>query len=283
MTTTGHLTTGWEPDLDVGDTLVRRYLFHHADTAVAFTAAAGGRTLETADMVATHAGRPNAYWNGAVLLRPPADWSAVLDAVDVFAGDGPGEVSLFSAWPTPDLGPRGWELSGHPPLLVRPPVDLVPLPEAPPVDLRRVGSVDDLRRWEQVAVEGYPLPSSSPGVPGCLAPPALLDDDRLALWLGRRGDVAVHAGAAFTSRGLVSLAFGATRPEARRQGFWLRSAVERLQGAPHLWAAGVFSDLSRPGAERLGFVPVCRLTLWIRPSGARRAALDPSPTVTRDT
>jgi hypothetical protein len=25
----------------------------------------------------------------------------------------------------------------------------------------------------------------------------------------------------------------------------------------------VFSDLSRPGAETLGFVPILRLTLWI--------------------
>ena len=26
---------------------------------------------------------------------------------------------------------------------------------------------------------------------------------------------------------------------------------------------GVFSDVSRPGAEALGFVPLLRLTLWI--------------------
>jgi hypothetical protein len=27
--------------------------------------------------------------------------------------------------------------------------------------------------------------------------------------------------------------------------------------------AGIFSDLHRPLAQQLGFVPICRLTLWI--------------------
>jgi hypothetical protein len=30
-----------------------------------------------------------------------------------------------------------------------------------------------------------------------------------------------------------------------------------------VWMAGVFSDVSQPGAEALGFVPLLRLTLWI--------------------
>jgi hypothetical protein len=32
---------------------------------------------------------------------------------------------------------------------------------------------------------------------------------------------------------------------------------------PDLWVTGVFSDFSRLGAERLGFVPVQRFTLWV--------------------
>ena len=33
---------------------------------------------------------------------------------------------------------------------------------------------------------------------------------------------------------------------------------------PDRWAAGVFSDYSRPGAESIGFVPIARFTLWSR-------------------
>jgi hypothetical protein len=33
-------------------------------------------------------------------------------------------------------------------------------------------------------------------------------------------------------------------------------------------ALGVFSDMSRPGAEALGFLPITRFTLWHRPRPA---------------
>ena len=52
-------------------------------------------------------------------------------------------------------------------------------------------------------------------------------------------------------------------PAARRRGFWRQLAIDRLRATPELWTTGVFSDLSRPGAEALGFVPLLRLTLWI--------------------
>jgi hypothetical protein len=39
----------------------------------------------------------------------------------------------------------------------------------------------------------------------------------------------------------------------------------RLAAAPDLPAAALFSDDSRPGAERLfGFLPISRFTLWMR-------------------
>ena len=68
----------------------------------------------------------------------------------------------------------------------------------------------------------------------------------------------------FTSHGIGSLSYGVTLPTAaRRHGYWRRLAVERLRATPDVWMTGVFSDLSRPGAEALGFVPLLRLTLWI--------------------
>jgi hypothetical protein len=39
----------------------------------------------------------------------------------------------------------------------------------------------------------------------------------------------------------------------------------RLVDAPGLPVVEVFSDMSRPGAEALGFLPITRFTLWHPP------------------
>ena len=120
--------TGWERHLDVADTLLRRFVFHLAALDAAFTLAGCGRTLDADDVSMADLGRPGGYFNGAVLLRPPADWDAVAgDASSVSLAGGHGQFCLWSAWPTPDLHDRGWQLSGHPPLLVRPPLSTFPV------------------------------------------------------------------------------------------------------------------------------------------------------------
>lgn len=260
-----HLATGWESDVPIGDTVLRRYLHHWASLCEAFAGAAGGRAVTTPAYAVADYRRPSGYFNSATLLRPPdpATFDETVSAIeDVFAG-GTGEALLWSAWPTPDLRPRGWRLEGHPPLLIRPPASLVMPPARPDVDVRRVADTASLHDWERVAVEGFPMPELDPVVPGALAATALLDDDRLRFLVGYEDGRAVSLGTSFVDLGLASLALGVTRPEARRGGHWLRHAVERLWVAPDLWTAGVFSDFSRPGAERLGFVPVQRFTLWV--------------------
>lgn len=259
------LTTGWERDVPADDTLLRRYLFHHASLGAAFTLAGGGRVLDADDLSMADLARPGGYFNGAVLLCPPADWDDLIARIERFFRSGRGQTCLWSAWPTPDLRGRGWRLSGHPPLLARPPLSTLPVTSAavPEPDVRPVTSADDLAGWERVAIDGYPLPELYDVPAGAFAPPALLDDERLRFFVGRDGDRPVAAAVSFASHGIASLAFGATLPAARRHGFWRRLAVERLRAAPDVWATGVFSDFSRPGAEALGFVPILRLTLWI--------------------
>ena len=66
--------TGWERDVDVADTLLRRFVFHLAALDASFTLAGGGRTLDADDVAMADLGRPGGYFNGAVLTRPPADW-----------------------------------------------------------------------------------------------------------------------------------------------------------------------------------------------------------------
>jgi len=258
------LTTGWEPGLPVADTMLRRYLFHNGELCAAFARAGGGHTLDTAALVAADLGHPGGYWNAATLLQPPSDWDETVEAVETFFAGGTGEAMLWSAWPTPDLRERGWRLSGHPPLLVRPPARALPPPATALDTVREVGSTGELATWERVAVEGYPLPDLATAAPGAMAGPALLDDPRLRLWTAAIDGRPVSAAAAFVAHGIGSLAFGATLPTGRRRGLWRQLAVARLLAMPDVWTAGVFSDLSRPGAEALGFTPILRLTLWVR-------------------
>lgn len=119
------LRSGWEADTPVDDTLLRRYLHNAAESHAAPVQALGGRVLRRDDVVAADLGRPAGFvLNAAVALQPlDADLAdGVMGAVEAFYdGAGTGTVTLWSAWPTPDLRRRGWRLEGHPPLLARPP------------------------------------------------------------------------------------------------------------------------------------------------------------------
>lgn len=163
------------------------------------------------------------------------------------------------------MSERGWQLYGHPPLLARPPAALVPPPRAPRLDIRRVRTAGELVHWEQVAVEGYPMPELAGSGPGAVADPNLLDDSRFGFWVGYEDAHAVSLGTSFVDYGIGSFALGVTRPEARRRGHWLGHAVARLEHSPDVWMTGVFSDFSRPGAESVGFIPLLRLSLWALP------------------
>jgi hypothetical protein len=219
------------------------------------------------EFAAADLGRPAAMHNAATLLRPlPFDRAGeVLDEVEGFFEGGRGEAYLWSAWPTPDLRPRGWVLEGHPPLLLRTPGG-GPVPSAPPgLRVERVSGAGGLRDWERVAVDGFPYRELQPYRPGVLLDERVLADGRLRLWVGYEDDRPVCVGSLFVDAGVASFSLGVTLPSARRRGYWAAMAGVRLVEAPDLPAVGVFSDLSRPSAEALGFLPITRFTLWHRP------------------
>ena len=265
-----HLTDGWEPDAPVGDTLLRRFLFNLAAFNEVPVVAADGRVLRRDDLAVADLGRPAALHNAATLLRP-LRWDradqTISEVEEFFDGHGHGEVYLWSAWPTPDLRRRGWVLEGHPPLLIRPaggqPVPPVPLG----LRVERVTGVGGLRDWERVAVDGFPYTELQPFRPGALLDERVLADQRLRLWVGYEGDQPVCIGTLFVAFGVASFSLGVTLPAARRRGYWAAMAGVRLLDQPDLPAVGVFSDLSRPSAEALGFLPVTRFTLWHRARG----------------
>lgn len=256
------LTTGWEPDTATTDALVRQYLFGWAELCEAFAVAAGGRTTRRDTFAATDYRRAGGYFNSATLLAPPGP--GTLDEIEDFFTGSCGQALLWSAWPTPDLHNRGWQLEGHPPLMIRPPAAMA-VPPAAPIDVEVVTGAAGLAEWERVAVEGYPMPELLPVTTGALAGPELLTDPRLRFTLSRHGGAPVSIGSLFTTSDLGIFVLGVTRPEARRRGHWLAHAVHRLTAVPQLWTAGVFSDYCRSPAQHLGFVPVLRLTLWSLP------------------
>jgi len=120
VTATARLTTGWEPELPIDDTLLRSVVFLRADLMARAATAVGGQLGGSDEAAYADTGSPSALENGVVLLQPPTArrLDSVLRTARRFF---PPERawSLFSVWPTSDLRWRDLRLLGHPPLLVR--------------------------------------------------------------------------------------------------------------------------------------------------------------------
>jgi hypothetical protein len=106
------LVTGWEPEVPVGDTVLRRFVHAWAESLAGPVAAVGGCVERRGGLMLGDLARPAAYYNGATLLRPPDPdaWRTVVGEIEevLLAGPGGGDVYLWSAWPTPDLRRRGY-------------------------------------------------------------------------------------------------------------------------------------------------------------------------------
>ncbi len=261
---THRLETGWLPTTPLGDTLVHDFVVHHAACTASVAAAHGGRVLRRPDVVAADMGRPSGLYNSAVLLQPlVGDVRTVADLEWWYDHHGHGEVLLWSAWPTPDLTERGWVLEGHPPLMVRPPGGRLP-PEAGGVTVRSVADDGRLDDFCRVMVDGFPLTELRPYRASSLFDGRLFRDPRWRLWLAEIDGRPVGAAALFVEYGLAQLSLAATLPEDRGRGAWYALVRARLQAAAGLTSVGIFSDNSRPGIARLGYLPIIRFTLWRR-------------------
>lgn len=263
------LETGWLPTTPVGDTFLRRFLWNWADACAATARSFGGHVLETNSVRLADAGRPGSFSNCATLVQPlSADTAAdtLAHITAFFAFDDParmGEVLLVSAWPTGDLGSHGWSLMGHPP------VHLLPAgirARAAPPELRivRVASPDLLHVWETTVSRGYPLEGLEDAPAGALASPSLLADPHYGAWVGLVDDQPVAAASAWVAHGVVNVTLVATLPDERRKGYGeaLTWAASRLE--PALPAMLLSSDDGRPVYERMGYLPLQRMTLWYR-------------------
>lgn len=237
-----------------------------ADSWVFPARAMGKRAGCCADWWAADVDSPHPLLNSATLLRPLAasDWARTIAELDRFYGAGSNSPwALWSAWPTPDLSPFGLIPAGHPPLMLRAPN--CPLPETPPeLTIREVTTAAALAEFEWTFVEGFPTPELQPFHTGDLFTPRVLGG-RYRLWVGYIHEQPVTCAVSWTSTGVVGIYYVATLPQARRRGYGAAITLTATQAEPALPAVLQASDLGRPVYERIGFVTIAQMSLWIKP------------------
>lgn len=263
------LESGWLPSTPDGDTYLRRFLLNWAGFCGASAESLGGQNLMLPTMRLADAGRPAAFSNCATLLQPMTAESAphVLARIAEFhAFDDStraGEVLLCSAWPTGDLSDYGWRLMGHPP------VHLLPrgaTPSTPPPELRitEVRDLEALHIWERVGIAAYPLEGLLDAGPGAIAHESWLADPRRRMWIGWVDDQPIGAASVWIEHGINDVTLVVTMPEARRRGYGEALTWVAAQADAELPSMLLSSDDGRPVYERMGYLPLVRVTLWYR-------------------
>jgi hypothetical protein len=194
------------------------------------------------------------------ILRRPMQHDALRDAVTrlgAFYGSRPGGPwVLFSPVPTADLSDL-LTLGGHPPFMVRGAGSAAP--ELPPgLTIERVTSPTALSTFESTLIEAYPAAPS-----GRFFAPGVLDAPGIALWLGTFEGRPVATAIAHTTSAVNDVEAISTRADVRGRGI----------GAAITWSATladaskpsvlIASDAGQPIYERMGYLRVLRMTLWI--------------------
>jgi hypothetical protein len=261
------LESGWLPSTPTGDTYLRRYLLSWASMCAASSTSVGGTSRDLPQVRLADAGRPAAFTNFATLMRPleaatVAETMAEIGSffrLDDAARNG--EALLFSAWPTGDLRPFGWNLMGYPPLLLLP-RGATPRTIPDSLLIEEVRDLKALHAWERVGIEGFPLDGFDNALPGALTSPTWLEQPNRRMWIGWEGNRAVCASAAWTEYGINNVTLVATLPDARRRGYGEALTWRASLADPSVPAMLFSSDDGRPVYERMGYLPLQRLSLW---------------------
>ncbi len=255
------LATGWEPDLEAGDSLVRQAVLAHASWACD---------------AARRAGRPwydGDAWAGGILgdRGPLTNWIVAkqpVDPVDVIADvarELPNNVPYLyvSPWPTRDLREHGLALVGHPPLMLRLP-EITTAPPITDLQIRPVTTAAGLAEAERILIDGYPLPELKDCRPGTIYDPSVLGGPS-TVWVGYDGDVPLATSVAHTAAGLTIVESVAVLPAARGRGAGAAITWAATIQHPTQPATLIASDLGQSVYERLGYHRLERWTIWIRP------------------
>lgn len=262
------LPDGWGPDTPNDDTLTRAYVESWATLNEDLGKAGGHRTTRTPELVAYDSHQPFPFVNPAVLLRPVLDaHDRLLDDVAAFfePDDANTPFLVLSGTPLPDLTGHGWELMGHPPLMLRAagPTD-VPRPEG--LEIVEVQDDATLAEFDRTMVEAFPVPPMQ-GLRQFSA--GVLDAPGWRMWLGYLDGQPVATAAAHMTDAFVDVEWISAREECRGRRIGEAMTWQATLAAPELPAMLFASDLGQPVYERMGYLRLSRLTLWV---GNRRAS-----------
>ena len=254
---------GWEADTPSGDTFVRDYVVATADWLEDLAGRCDQRFTRDGELALHDPESPEPLVNQALVLDPAlaADAAALAARLQEWydAGSSPG-FALFSPWPTADLRPHGFELGGHPPLMLRP-AGGVARPAPAVLEVTEVHDAAGLDDFSRVATLGFPIPSLDGRQ---IWPEGALDVPGFHLFVGyAEGEPVCCAGAHIDDR-LQHVELVATRPEWRGRGFgeaitWPATLIDATKPAGLL-----ASDDGRPVYERMGYVAVSRFTNWVK-------------------
>lgn len=255
------LRTGWEADCPPGDTVLGDYVASWARWLEASARACGNRWERHDDVLLTDAGSAAAFQNVALVLQPIVQRVDELIArVSTFyRGGNGGDYEVFSPWPTPDLSAMGFELEGHPPMMLRPSGGGR---ATNPPDLRLVEVSNDRERaaFDRALVAGFPITGIAEGAE--FVEPGWLDVPDWRMWVGFVGDEPVCTAGAVVGDRLQHVEWVATLPEFRGRGYGEAVTWRATLADPSKPALLIASDDGRPVYERMGYLPVTRFTLW---------------------
>lgn len=263
------LETGYRPSTPPGDNLCRDYNEGLVTGYTSLAEARGDRVQIDGRLALTDRSSPSLFANLAVVRLPLRHdgWEAAAARMHAFYGGRTGGPFLvLSAWPTPDLAALGFDLVGHPPLMLRP---VAPLAAAsvPGLEIRPVTDAASAHHWEQAVVGGFPLRELAPATPGCLLPAAAIGARSWRHWVAYLDGRPVGTASAVVGDHHVDVEFVATLEDARGRGVGRALTVTATVAEPSLPALLLASDAGRPVYERLGYLPLLRYTLW---AGRRR-------------
>lgn len=262
------LATGWERDA-TPDTLLRAYTDGFAGMCSHIALGAGGRVEHTEHLLLADAGSPAAYLNAAIVTTPlvDADVDAVIaEAQQFFAAASGGPWLLLAPTPIPDLRHLGLGLVGHPPFMVR---GVGGARRDPPPDLEilEVTAAEDLHRLERACIDFYPMPEVAGRAAGSVFPvEALLAGEEYRWLLGLVDGRPVGTAMAHASTEAVHVEWITSDPSRRGRGYGEAMTWAATLVWPDRPATLISSDDGRPTYERMGYLPVSRVTLW---SGTR--------------
>jgi GNAT superfamily N-acetyltransferase len=142
----------------------------------------------------------------------------------------------------------------------RPAGDVGAPPAPPELEILEVRNPALLSEFEQVSAEGFEaqLPR------GGWHPPAVLEDPRFRVWLGRVGGRSVGAAMAYVGDEVIGVYGVAVAPSARRRGYGAALTWHATRVAPSLPAALQPSEIALGVYRRLGYVPIGEFTPWHR-------------------